>query len=278
MTQGSEDTALAPQIVALYHGPLEEFVSRRDALIKQLRADKRRDDAAAVKAVRKPSRMAWVLDNVAVEEPASIDHLVSAIAAAQTAADLRAALETVREAVRAVAAVGARFAVRMGNPIEPNAIALAIHAIIGDASAFADLRAGRLVDVPEGGGLDLLSAFTPRAPAVDATSPEISRPAPEPPREDPRIALAAAARADLDRAEQSLRVARAELERATAELRDSEAHVERAEREVVRAQSELEARRQETELVRLKASSAAKAVDDARQAFENARAQTMRHS
>lgn len=35
--------------------------------------------------------------------------------------------------------------------------------IIGDAGAFAELRAGRLADVSQGGGLDLLTALADRA-------------------------------------------------------------------------------------------------------------------
>jgi hypothetical protein len=46
-------------------------------------------------------------------------------------------LETVKAAVRDVAAAGARVAIRARHPIEANAIATAVHAVIGDASAFA---------------------------------------------------------------------------------------------------------------------------------------------
>src|SRR5262245_38591616 len=179
-----------------------------------MRAEKRPDDAALVKGLRKPSRMAWVLDHVVGEDPESIDRLGAAIAGAQTSADLRTALETVKDAVRAVAAVAARVAVRAGQPIEPNAIATAVHAIIGDASAFAEFRAGRLVDVPEGGGLDLLIALSPSpSSAGPSPSPKIADRAPEPPKEDPRAALAASARAELHRAERSLAAAREQLER-----------------------------------------------------------------
>src|SRR5947208_2880184 len=82
--------------------PLEDFISRRDELAKQLRTDKRRDDAALVKALRKPSRIAWTLDAVVHEDAASIDRLAAAIGEAQTGGDLRTALEAVKEAVRAV--------------------------------------------------------------------------------------------------------------------------------------------------------------------------------
>ena len=109
-------------MVAVYQAPLEDFISRRDALAKQLRAEKRRDDAALVKALRKPSRIAWALDGVVHEDQVSIEHLAVAIREAQSGADLRTGLEKVKEAVRSVAAAGARVAVRAGHPIEPNAL------------------------------------------------------------------------------------------------------------------------------------------------------------
>ena len=273
MTEPPPETDLPTAILAVYQAPFDEFVSRRDALAKQLRAEKRRDDAALVKALRKPSRMAWTLNGVVGEAPESIDRLGAAIAGAQTATDLRTALETVKEAVRAVAAVGARVAVRAGYPIEPNAIAAAVHAIIGDASAFAEFRAGRLVDVPEGGGLDMLIALSPSpSPAATIPSPKPPPRAPEPPKDDPRVALAASARADLRRAEESLGAAREQLDQATASVRDTTTRLEAAEQAVVRAQEELEARRKEAERTRRHAESASADLEKAQQAFERARA------
>src|SRR4051794_9148400 len=176
MTESQEPSELETAMLAVYRGPFEEFVSRRDALVKELRAAKRREDADRVKALRKPSRTAWVLDNIVHEDPASIGQLSAAISAAQTVhsgADLRAAMENVRAAIRDVAAAGARVAIRAGQPIDPSALVTAVHAVIGETSAFNDLRAGRLVDVPDGGGLDILSAITisvPSSPAVAASS------------------------------------------------------------------------------------------------------------
>jgi len=280
VTEPSAETDLPAAILAVYQAPFDEFVSRREALVKQLRAEKRRDDATLVKALRKPSRMAWTLNGVVGENPESINRLDAAITGAQTAADLRTALETVKEAVRAVAAVGARVAVRAGYPIEPNAIAAAVHATIGDASAFAEFRAGRLVDVPEGGGLDMLIALSPSpspaatipSPAATIPSPKPPPRAPEPPKDDPRVALAASARADLRRAEESLGAAREQLDQATASVRDTTTRLEAAEQAVVRAQEELEARRKEAERTRRHAESASADLEKAQQAFDRARA------
>jgi hypothetical protein len=50
---------LGRAIGAVYGGALDGFVARRDALVKQLRAAKRTDDAGTVKALRKPRVNAW---------------------------------------------------------------------------------------------------------------------------------------------------------------------------------------------------------------------------
>lgn len=279
MTPPPIDADLAAAILAVYHAPLEEFISRRDVLAKELRGEKRRDDAALVKALRKPSRIAWSLDAVVREDPASVEQLDAAIRTAQTGVDLRTALETVKEAVRAVAAAGARVAVRAGHPIDPNALAMAVHAIIGDASAFAELRGGRLVDVPDGGGLDLLSALTATPSSTQATSPppeaalpNAAPPAIEAPKPDPRIELAAAARAKLHRAEKSLAELRGESELAVRSLQDATAKLDSAERALTHAQSEVEAQRHNVEHTRRRAESTAEKLDDAQRAFDDARA------
>ena len=280
MTEPPIETDLATAIVAVYQAPLEDFISRRDALAKQLRAEKRPVEAALVKALRKPSRMAWVLDGVIHQDPSSIERLAAAIAEAQTGADLRTALETVKEAVRGVAAVGARVAVRAGHAIEPNALAAAVYAIIGDASVFAALRAGRLADVPQGGGLDLLTALTP-SPSSNRTPSSPSAPqvaAKEPAKPDPRVELAAAARAELLRSEKLLAEVRAQSEHAAREHRAAKAQLNAAERALEHAQSELQSRQNDVERTRRHDETASANLDEAQRAFDNARARVAESS
>jgi len=258
MTESQESSELEAAMLAVYRGPLEEFVSRRDALVKQLRAAKRREDADRVKAVRKPSRTAWVLDNIVHEDPLVLEQLSATISAAQTVqsgADMRAAMENVRSAIRDVAAAGARVAIRAGQPIDASTLVTAVHAVIGETSAFSDLRAGRLVDVPDGGGLDILSAITisvssPAAVAASSVAPSpqpAAAPAARRPNVEPsaqEVARAAkeaeraiAARADLERAEASLADAREQLERARRDAEEAAARVRDAERAVTAARA-----------------------------------------
>jgi len=299
MTEAPDPNELETAVVAVYRGPLEEFISRRDALAKQLRAAKRRDDADRVKSLRKPSRTAWVLDTIVHEDPAAIEQLVEAINAAQTVqsgADLRAAMETIRAAVRAVAAVGARVAIRAGQPVDANVLSTALHAVIGETRAFEDLRAGRLVDVPDGGGLDILAALptlapppprpsppaTPSAPSANLVSPPASPPAPnadadaqsvarEAAREAERAA-AAAARADLRRAETVLAEARDHSKRVGQLVRDAESKLAAAEHALSRAEAEARTRLGDVERARHDADAAAARVRDAERAVADARA------
>lgn len=280
MTQPLHSPELDADIIAVYRGPLDEFISRRDALVKQLRAAKRREDADRVKLLRKPSRMAWLLDTLVHEDSASIEQLAAAIAAAQTGTNLRAAFETVKAAVREVAAAAARVAIRAGHPMDANAIATAVHAVIGDAGAFAELRAGRLVDVPEGGGLDMLTAIQVVAPAatLPSSEPPDHRAVEVAPREQPAKqddALVKAARAELHRTEALLADRRERSEHAAQLVRDAEKSLDAAERALLNAHAAVQARRAEVERARQAAAVATSAVADAEQAVAAARARVV---
>src|SRR6478736_6685161 len=69
---------LDDEVDALYGLPLDAFVPERDALAKRLRADKRREEADAVKALRKPSVAAWAANQVLRSQPGQRDALLEA--------------------------------------------------------------------------------------------------------------------------------------------------------------------------------------------------------
>ena len=94
----------------LYGLPREEFVGERDALAKELRADGRRDEAAAVKALAKPTVAAWAANQAVRSQKSAARELWKAgdqLSAAQDAllagkgsgAKLREATEAERAAV-----------------------------------------------------------------------------------------------------------------------------------------------------------------------------------
>src|SRR4051812_29198994 len=62
----------------LYGLALDEFVPRRDALAKQARAEGRREDAAAIAALRKPSVAAWAANQAIRSQPRAARELWAA--------------------------------------------------------------------------------------------------------------------------------------------------------------------------------------------------------
>ena len=90
---------LGAEIDRLYGLPPEAFVDGREALARRLRAERRRDEAKEVHALRKPSRAAWAINHVAREEP-------------QLAAEAVAAGDALREAQLALAGSGGPDALR----------------------------------------------------------------------------------------------------------------------------------------------------------------------
>ncbi|MEA2251918.1 MAG: hypothetical protein QOG70_2160, partial [Solirubrobacteraceae bacterium] len=97
----------------LYGVALDEFVPARDALARELRDEGRRGEAAAVKALAKPSVAAWAVNQAVRTQRGAARELWRAgddLAAAQAAvlegrgsgADLRAAGERERKAVEAL--------------------------------------------------------------------------------------------------------------------------------------------------------------------------------
>lgn len=69
----------------LYRVDLAEFVAARDALVKKLKAEGDKEGAAAVKALRKPSTVAWGINRVIHMHPDDVDELIHAAGAVRTA-------------------------------------------------------------------------------------------------------------------------------------------------------------------------------------------------
>jgi hypothetical protein len=261
----------------LYRGPLEEFVRRRDALVKELRAIGRRDEAETIRTLRKPSRAAWTLDNAVLADSTAIERLAHAVRAAMEtqsngSGDLRAAFESVRSAVREFAEAAAQAAGQAGHQTDAPGIVPAVLAVMGDNDAFAALLAGRLVEIPEGGALDFLNAVPaarqpaePEVPTQDVQDTDDAAAA---------ATAAATAQAELDRAEASLAEARERAQSAQQALRDAEARLAAADQDLKRAWDEAAARRSDLERARQDAATSTATVQDAEEAVEDARART----
>jgi hypothetical protein len=164
--------------VSLFRTPPDRFIVERDALVKELRASGRDDDAAAVKALRKPTATVWALNQVAEREPDALAALFEtgrALRAAQSealAGDTSGALIDAGSARRAAVArlTTATVAVldEAGHKgaAQTDSIAQALEAASVDADIGAKLSAGTLEKVPTAssdmglGGLPAMTALT----------------------------------------------------------------------------------------------------------------------
>jgi hypothetical protein len=176
----------------LYGLPREEFVGERDALAKQLRADGSRDEAAAVKALPKPTVAAWAANQAVRSQKRAARELWKAGDALSTAQDAvlagkgsgaklreasereRAAVETLVEAARGL--LGATGGDLSEATIER--VRETLHAGAIDSDARDEVAAGRVVRERSPQGLFGADPFA--APAPKRAAKTDAKPGPEP--------------------------------------------------------------------------------------------------
>jgi hypothetical protein len=290
-TSDRADTAppedLDAAIAALYGGPLDEFVAGRDALARTLRTAGRTDEAAAVRKLPKPKRLAWALDAAVLadrEAFEAVDAAAESLAGARSGSDVREATSALRTAARALADVASdRAAAAGGAALDQSELVPAVLAVAADPEALGALRAGRLVDVPSAGAF---GAFAP-APGAGSGRAPATRPAarrtPDGAAEVPSAPPAGRGRArsrelkaadrDVERAEANADAARTRAEdaadaadRAAADLAAAEDRRREAQREVEAARERLDAARREARRAAAEAEEAENAISEARAA------------
>lgn len=256
----------------VYGGPLEEFVKRRDALMRELRSAGDRDAANAVKALRKPSRVAWALDQGAITARDALDTLVAAAAATLDAqssgGDVRAAMATLRGAVRGFAARSADAARDAGYNVEAGVLVNAVLAVLSRPDSFDKLREGRLVEVPEAGGLDFLAGLPAPASSVRPEAPASTVSASKQKRSGVREKEA---QAQVDAAERALHEARQRHDVAMDDLEEAESSLSQAEARLRKAEKDVKAAAVRLEGARKKVDSIVTAVQKAHDALEQAK-------
>lgn len=244
----ADDADLPPDLdqarARLYAEPLADFVASRDTLVKALRADGRADDAKAVKALRKPSRPAWILDAGFRADPDGTERLAAAIneviEAQAGRGDMRDATRSLRDAAQAVAKAAGDAAKVAGVNIDRSTLVPAVLAVVADPVAFAELRQGQLAELPAAGALDVLTNPPPLLPVSPSALVREAPPEPSPPpvdlaaRRKAREAVAAAeqaandARRAADEADQAVTAARAALASAEKAFHQAELDVKAA--------------------------------------------------
>jgi hypothetical protein len=250
--------------------PPDEFVASRDALVKVLRHDKRRAEAADVAALRRPSPVDWALNCVAADSAELIEKVAAAVSAlrdAQAAAfDEGGRSDLLREAVGASRSVGAelraaaegvlRRAQRPKNDVVT--LAMRVNEVIANVNLLEQLRIGHLgmraveesdpfagMPEPKVRSDVQVAATKPRGRAMSKPSPDVDTEAEvrktqaiklEHQRAAAVNALATAksergnAEGEHDLADRALRAAEAEAKRTEKRLAAAQARVEDAER------------------------------------------------
>jgi hypothetical protein len=203
----------------LYGLALEDFVPERDALAKALRADGRRADADAVKALRKPTLVVWAVNQLMRTQRKAAQSLVDA-------ADRAAKHPGDRDALRAHAAALDELTSKAGGLLSGSGRGLtedgllrvrsALHAASLDREAREEFVAGRLQAEPAPAGFAALTGMPAPAPVRARPKP------PPPPPPKPKKPSAAAIRR-VERAETRVEKARAALKEAERELAEARA-------------------------------------------------------
>lgn len=151
-TDAAEPIDLEQALDELFATPPEEFVAARNALAKALRGEKRRVEAGAVAAYRRPGRTAGALNRLVLSGDPAFEALLEAVDAVRLADS-----DAYRDAVAGlrVATVGAVDAVLAATDDERSEdrgdLTMALQAIVGDDNALTVLGRGRLEDVPSAG-------------------------------------------------------------------------------------------------------------------------------
>lgn len=162
-----------------------EFTAARDALAKELKAAGDKEAAAAVKALRRPTVVAWAINHAARKKPDELAELLAAGSGLRRAHDelmggkgdrdaLRAANEAERAAVGSFARIVRAEAADAGSPLAGSALDKVrdtLHAAALDEDVRAALEAGRLEREAEAvSDAGMLAAWAPAT-----TAPKRSR-------------------------------------------------------------------------------------------------------
>jgi hypothetical protein len=232
----------------LYRGSLEEFTAGRNELAKELRSDGKAAAADWVKGLRKPSRAAWLVNQLSSRKPdevASLLQLGSELRAAQeemlagspdrdklreTAQREKRTVDSLTRAAEGIGAehgVGAQILTRVGETLQ---------AAAGDPEVAKAIELRRLTQEQRAASVGLIGAVAP-APARGKKKDKDREAAERRARQQQAKHRQAA--------ERKLAVAEKKLEREQAKLDRARGAVEEAERRVHDAELDAHAARRE---------------------------------
>lgn len=231
----------------LYALPQGEFTAARDALVKEHKADK--ELAARIKALKKPSVAAWVVNLLVRRDPDQVAQLLEVGTALREAAEsldadqLRDLTRQRRQLTAAVTTAARRTAREEGHRVTESVaeqVEGTLTAAMVDAGAAEAVRSGLLVAALSSTGVDAVDVSSavalPEALGYTAAARE-AEPPPRPelhvvPDPDADAKARAAADERVAAAEAAAAEARSELDSAAEEVSELEARVMQLQSEV----------------------------------------------
>jgi hypothetical protein len=264
---------------ALYGAPLEQFVAQRGALARELRKEGKREAAAEVAALRKPSVAAWAVNQLVRTQARSFAELFDAGDALQEAhrtatsgrgdgGALRAASQRERAAVEVLMEAARGLLTSQGHELTAtniDRVAETLRAAAIDNDARAQVRDGRLERELRLVGLGVMT----EAGAAKAPAPAARR---EPSRLEPTRREPSRRRSDNEsEGAKGVKAMEQEAKRrerqAETERREQQAEIERRKRERAHA---LKAAREIESKARRRTERAARAVKVAQERRDRA--------
>jgi hypothetical protein len=257
----------------LYALPPGEFTRARDERAKALRKKGKREEADAVKALRKPTVAAWALNQLARERPKDVERLVAAGEKLRGAQDellaggdrkaFQGAAAREREEVAKLSDAAVELVGEAGERATPalrEKIAETLHAAALDEETAEELRSGRLVREREAiGGFGGMTAGAPAKTGSDGGRQKSERTTPSKPA---KRAKASKRRADAERRESAER--RQRLAAARTDERHARRELDAADKAIAHAETRAEAARVHAEEANARAKTTAERLKEAR--------------
>ena len=233
------------EIDEIYSLPLEDFTAARDALAAELRSAGKKEEAAKVKKLRKPSLAAWAVNRLARDKPEAMKELLELrerIEDASNAADMRAASEERRHLIAELVKRAESILTEAGRATGANtvqAITQTLHA--GDSEDQRDaLLHGRLSRELTPTGFGGFSVGFESAPVDETESGHDSRAEEKRQRAEELADEAVAAETEAARLAEELAAAERALQRARARSDMAQRSAEEARKNAERARAEVE--------------------------------------
>jgi hypothetical protein len=239
--------APAEVVDELYGAPPDEFIARRDARAKELRASDRAA-ADAVKKLRRPSVSAAAVNALVRRAPEDVEALLAAGEALRQAQlgggdrdAIRAAARDERDAVERLVGQAGKL-----SPAALEEVRETLHAAATDEDAREQVRRGVLTEARQAVGLGGFGAVAPAPAPAKPRGPAKKKDDQAAKAEREREAEAQRKRERAAEAERR-RAAKERVKQARAALRAAEKAAQAAEREAASARTEAERRRKELE-------------------------------